>query len=333
MTGKTPQADLASRGVLLSRALASIGETVTVIGMTLATGGNSRETWTADARIGDDMRRVVLRCDPDAWIRPMEMEREIAGLRLAVRAGVPAPRILASSGKDGSNHATVDRPYVVTEFLDGTALARRIIRDEGLARARGKFAKQCGEILARLHGAAAMADGWRPYDPIEELREYLRRAAYPSPVLQGATRWLADNRLPPAPLVPVHRDFRLGNLMIATDGIVGVLDWETCQLSEPEEDLAWLCARSWRYGGANPVGGIGTLQELLGAYELGSGRKVDMARLHWWSVFAETRWGVAATVEQRPDSTPGDAMEQAATIRRGCRQEQNVLLELERFVK
>lgn len=329
MTGTTPQVDLAgARGLLLSRALSSAGsDAVTVLAMTLATGGNSRETWIASVRFGNQEKRVVFRCDPDAWIRPIEMQREIRGLQLAARAGVPAPRVLAAAGD-----ASVDRPYVVTEFLDGTALARRVIRDESYAQARGKFAKQCGEILATLHGAGAIAEGWQPYDPIEELREYLARAAYPSPVLRGATRWLAENRPPSVPLVPVHRDFRLGNLMIAPDGIVGVLDWETCQLSEPEEDLAWICARSWRYGGASPVGGIGRLEDLIAAYERVSARKVDMARFHWWSVFAETRWGVAATVEQRAGATHADAMEQAATTRRGCRQEYNVLLELQRFV-
>jgi aminoglycoside phosphotransferase (APT) family kinase protein len=343
VTGTTPQADLASaRGLLLSRALASTeGAPVSVLGMALAAGGNSRETWLADIRINNDARRVVFRCDPDSWIRPAEMQREIHGLRLAARAGVPVPRVLAANaglGDTGArassmSGADIGRPYVVTEFLEGTALARRVMRDDTYKAAREKFATQCGEILARLHGAAALAEGWQPYDPIAELREYLSRAAYPSPVLQGAARWLAEHRPTSMPLVPVHRDFRLGNLMITPEGIVGVLDWETCQLSEPEEDLAWLCARSWRYGGEKPVGGLGMIEDLLGAYERSGGRKVDMTRFHWWSVFAETRWGVAATIEQRAGSTPGDAMEQAATIRRGCRQELNVLLELQRYVK
>ena len=330
MTGTTPLADLAgARERLLSQALAATASgSVTVLSMTLATGGNSRETWIAQVRLGTSEQRVVFRCDPDAWIRPAEMRREIHGLQLAARAGVPAPRVLASS-----EVADIGRPYVITAFIEGTALARRIIRDAQYAQARARFATQCGEILARLHGAAALATGWQPYDPIAELKDYLARAAYPSPVLRGAVRWLSEHRPAAVPLVPVHRDFRLGNLMIDSTGIVAVLDWETCQLSEPEEDLAWICARSWRYGGVQPVGGIGSFEDLIGAYERTSARKVDLGRVHWWSVYAETRWGVAATVEQRTGSTAGDAMEQAATIRRGCRQELNVLLELQRDVK
>ena len=317
-----------ARDAMLSRALsARFGEAVQVLAMRLAPGGNSRETWISDVRIGGEERRVVFRCDPDHWIRPAEMRREIAGLRLAERAGVPAPRILVSTVEHDDG-----RPYVVTDFVDGTAIARRVLREPEFAGARSRFAAECGEILARLHGAPAVDSGFTAYDPIAELSAFVADAAYPSPVLKGATRWLADHR--PSPLAwrsPVHRDFRLGNLMITASGIAAVLDWETCQLSDPEEDLAWLCSRAWRYGSDRPVGGIGRLEDLLAAYERASGRPVDLARLHWWSVYAETRWGLASIARQRPGS-PGDAMEQAAIMRRGCRQEYNVLLELKRYV-
>lgn len=317
------------REALLSRSLAAaLARPVTVQAMMRAPGGNSRETWIADLQVGERAQRVVFRCDPDAWIRPLEMRREIAGLRLAAAAGVPAPRLLVSC-----EEVDVGRPYVVTDYVAGTTLARRVIRDPAFAAARAAFATQCGRILARLHAATGLAAGWEPYDPIAELHEYLARAAYPSPVFRGAVRWLEANRpAPPARLSPVHRDFRLGNLMIGADGIVAVLDWETCQLGEPEEDLAWLCSRSWRYGAPEPVGGVGGLEDLLEAYERERGAPVDRERLHWWSVYAETRWGVAGTVEQRA-GTPGDRMEQAAITRRGCRQEQHVLLELERYVR
>lgn len=317
-----------ARDTLLSRALAArFGPKVRVASMRLAPGGNSRETWIADVEIDGAPRRVVFRCDPDHWIRPQEMQREIGGLRLAAGAGVPAPRVLVSSAEHD-----VGRPYVVTDFVEGTAIARRVLREPEFSEARARFAAECGEILARLHSAPAGASALSAYDPITELDAFVADSAYPSPVLMGATRWLADHR--PAPrrsLCPVHRDFRLGNLMMTGSGVAAVLDWETCQLSDPEEDLAWLCSRSWRYGSDQPVGGLGRLEDLLAAYERASGRPVDLERLHWWSVFAETRWGLASIVRQRPGS-PGDAMEQAAIMRRGCRQELNVLLELKRYV-
>jgi aminoglycoside phosphotransferase (APT) family kinase protein len=319
---------LRAREELLSRALsAGVDVPVKVLSMKLALGGNSRETWISDVRVGVAERRVVFRCDPDYWIRPIEMTREINGLRLAERAGVPAPIVLASS-----EEIEIGRPYVVTKFVEGTAIARHVMRDENYAPARQRFARECGEILARLHGATSMAQGWMPYDPMDDLETYLSDAAYPSPALIGAIRWLARNR-PPAPLVasPIHRDFRLGNLMMSAAGIVAVLDWETCQLGDPDEDIAWLCSRSWRYGSALVVGGLGSMEELLDVYQRCSGRTVDPDRLHWWSVYAETRWGLAGIARRRAGSA-GDVMEQAAITRRGCRQEYNVLLELKRYV-
>jgi aminoglycoside phosphotransferase (APT) family kinase protein len=316
------------RREMLARALAvGAAAPVKVLSIKLAAGGNSRETWIAEVGIDGSARRVVFRCDPDQWIRPKEMRREIDGLRLAARAGVAVPAVLASSLE-----IDVGRPFVITEYIEGTTLARRVLRDDDFAAARRGFARQCGEILAKLHGAASLAQGWAPYDPIEELNRYASDSVYSSPVFQGARRWLLLNR--PAPRAvpsPVHRDFRLGNLMIREDGIVAVLDWETCELGEAEEDLAWLCSRSWRYGSELPVGGLGTMEDLFQSYERCSGRRIDIERFHWWSVYAETRWGLAGTVRQRPGSA-GDLMEQAAVARRGCRQEYNVLQELARFV-
>src|SRR5687768_1958936 len=117
-------------------------------------GGNSRETWICETTLHGAAKRVVFRCDPDHWIRPKVMRREICGLRLAAKAGVPAPRLIVSS-----EECDIGRPYVITDHVAGTAIARRVLRDDTYDRARRRFAAQCGEILARLHRAVADADG------------------------------------------------------------------------------------------------------------------------------------------------------------------------------
>jgi aminoglycoside phosphotransferase (APT) family kinase protein len=318
----------AARRELLGAALAKgLRAPVQVLSLQLAAGGNSRETWIAEVNLGAQTRRVVLRCDPDHWNRPLDMGREINGLTLAARAGVPVPRLLVSS-----RAVELERPYTVTEFVEGTAMARQIMRDAAYAPARAQFARQCGSILARLHAAREFAQDWAPYDPIADLEWHRANTDFPSPVLSGAIRWLERNRPPVAePASPVHRDFRLGNLMMQSTGIAAVLDWETCQLGDPVEDLAWLCCRSWRYGSDLPVGGLGSMSDLLDTYQGATGRVVEPERLHWWTVYAETRWGLAGMARQRCGS-PGDMMEQAAIARRACRQEHNVLLELKRYV-
>ena len=50
-----------------------------------------------------------------------------------------------------------------------------------------------------------------------------------------------------APCV-VHGDFRIGNMLYDEHGLTSILDWEGVHVGEPEEDLAWLCTRVWRFG-------------------------------------------------------------------------------------
>jgi len=318
-----PMSTLAQRRLpLIESALCYLPQ-MAIESLELAAGGNSRETWIVQVRRGDQLQKIVFRCDPDHWIRPLEMQREIAGLRLARAAGVPVPGLLLSS-----EEADIGRPFLITEYVQGTAIARRVLRDAEFETVRSNFAADCGRILARLHGAVDLAQDWPAEDPLEDLEKHRSMAAYPSPVLLGAMSWLGRTRpSSPARLSPVHRDFRLGNLMISSSGIVAVLDWETCHRSDPYEDLAWLCSRAWRYGGKQPVGGIGSLADLLSAYEEHSGAKVDRTRLHWWQVYASVRWGLASGARPRAGAA-GDALEEAGIARQLCRQEYYVLQEL-----
>lgn len=296
------------------------GHRPNIVSMTLAAGGNSRETWIFSAEEKGVERKMVFRCDPDHWIRKEEMEKEIAGLKLANAAGVPAPQLLFSS-----ENIEIGRPFVITSLVSGTAIPKRIVQEDTFASARHSFGAQCGRILATLHNALEFSAGWQGIDPIADLEFHRNKMGYRSPVLDGALSWLVRNRAPAIQLRPAHRDFRLGNLMVDENGIVAVLDWETCGLSDPHEDLAWLCSRAWRYGGQHPAGGIGELNDLIQSYELHSGRKVEEARLHWWSILAATRWGFASAARPR-GSQGGAAIEEAAIARQVCRQEYNVVL-------
>jgi aminoglycoside phosphotransferase (APT) family kinase protein len=49
--------------------------------------------------------------------------------------------------------------------------------------------------------------------------------------------------------VTVHGDFRSGNLLVGPDGLRAVLDWELAHAGDPAEDIGWLCAPAWRFGG------------------------------------------------------------------------------------
>ena len=74
----------------------------------------------------------------------------------------------------------------------------------------------------------------------------------------------------------------MGNLLVGTGGLRAVLDWELAHAGDPAEDLGWLCARAWRFGGAGHVGGFGDVPALLAAYAESGGEHISLDRLRWW---------------------------------------------------
>jgi aminoglycoside phosphotransferase (APT) family kinase protein len=264
-------------------------------------GGASRELWSLDLELGGERHALVLRRDPPGRVGESDRGLEFRLLRAAAGAGVPVPRVLFC---DPSGEVT-GSPCFLMERVPGETLARRLLRDAQFAVARRAMTAQLGATLARIHsldpGDPALAG--LPATPSDVLpgradvvatAERARTLALePHPVLELAERWLlaripARNRR-----TVVHGDFRIGNVIFDGEGLRSVLDWELAHVGDPLEDLAWLCARTWRFGNdALPVGGIGTREELVGAYEAAGGEKVDRTALRFWEVAANFRIAV-----------------------------------------
>ena len=76
-----------------------------------------------------------------------------------------------------------------------------------------------------------------------------------------------------------------------------MLDWELAHAGDPAEDIGWLCAPAWRFGGPGEVGGFGRLDDLLDAYREAGGGTVTPARVHWWQVYATVKWAVICALQ------------------------------------
>lgn len=268
-----------------------------VEGLRMLSGGASKEMWAFDL-VSDDgaAMPLVLRRQPagrrfSAQGLP-SVAAEAALVRLADGVGVPVPAVafeLPPGSPAGDGYAMAR--------IAGETVGGRVLKLPELAEARAGMARQCGEILARLHRATGYEDlnlrqsGAR--DELAALEERHRATGHDRPVFELALRWLEDNLPVEQTRVLLHGDFRNGNLVVGPEGIRAVLDWELAHLGPPVYDLAWLCVTSWRFQRPElPVGGFGTRGDLIAGYQSGGGAPIDRAELHAWEVFQTMNWGV-----------------------------------------
>lgn len=261
-------------------------------GLRRLSGGASQETWAFLC----GAERLILRRAPTgakASADAIGLEREAQLMRAAAAVGVPCPRVRhVLTREDGAGTG------FIMDFIEGETLGGRIVKSEALAPARPRLAYQCGEILARIHAVPGSACPPLPVRSartvLDELQAKCAREAWPRPVFDLAFRWLRDRLPGDVPTTLVHGDFRNGNLIVGTDGVRAVLDWELACQGDPMQDLGWLCTASWRFGGDLPVGGFGRREDLFAGYEAGGG-KVDAARVHFWEMLGSLRWGAICT--------------------------------------
>lgn len=274
-----------------------IGRPGTLHALEQLTGGANRSTLAFDAEIDDYRIPLIVQLgvdtpDPVAGIAPELCPSDQAHLMIeAAKVGVPAPPVRAIlDPSDGLGEG------YITERIAGETLGPRIIRDAKYASARHIMAGQCGAILGKLHSLdPAKVSFLMSQDPAQHLaahRAIIDRYDFPHPALELALRWLEDHLPRNARHTVVHGDFRMGNMIVGEDGVRCILDWELAQTGDPMADLGWLCVRTWRFGGKEPVGGFGTREDLFAAYERASGIPVDPEHVRFWEAFGNVKWTV-----------------------------------------
>jgi aminoglycoside phosphotransferase (APT) family kinase protein len=296
-----------------------LGEDVGIADVQRLSGGASRETWAFTA----DHRELILRRDPPGRPgAPGSMALEANAMRAAGRAGLPVPEVLVDD--DGTRLGTAG---LVMSRVPGETIARRILRDDEYAAARPVLAAQLGRFLGGLHAIdPAEVPGLEPVDTLATYWERYRDVPDVSPTFEAAYRWLDANRPEPSGEVIVHGDLRLGNVIVGPDGLRAAIDWELVHRGDPLEDLGWLCVKAWRFGAPLPVAGVGTIDQLVTAYESASGRTVDRDAFHWWLVMNTLKWGIGCMGQAWVHlSGAVRSVELAAIGRRVCEQEWDLL--------
>lgn len=288
-------------------------------GLTRLSGGASRETWIFEA----GGRRLVVQRQRPGDARDMAVEAAV--LRAVAAGGAPVAAVVASGTDPGGSS------FIISEAVAGETIARKIQRDAEFADARRLLPAQFGRALARIHSIdPTTVSGLVETDQVEQYRAVLDALGQPHPTFELAFAWLERHRPPSHRRTLVHGDFRLGNVIVGPDGLRAVVDWELAHLGDPMEDLGWLCVPAWRFGGSQPVAGLGDYQEMIDAYAAESGLEVDPETVRWWEILGTLKWGIMCIVQADAHLSGRERSHELAAIgRRVCENEHDLLLALE----
>lgn len=215
---------------------------------------------------------AVLRLPPPGArpVGPADIARQARIMAALQTAGLPAPRILASSPEpvlDG-------RPFVLMERVDGVRIEEAV----EVAPPRELVSRAFAAIRA-VHQLPAADTGLAGEHPVAVDAEVARwqalRARAPEELVREGAK-LEERLLEalPAPQAPVlvHGDYHLGNLLFRAGEVVAILDWEISELGQAALDAAALClvAVRERFGEPNPGAEAALpLDEMLAMAEAG----------------------------------------------------------------
>ncbi|MEW5988189.1 MAG: phosphotransferase family protein [Chloroflexota bacterium] len=305
-------------------------------------GGASQEIWQFDLMVADDhwqgARPLVLRWQQGGKIQAsaLDLAGEYTVLQAAYAAAAPVPRPYWYWPE------LLGRQALLMERVNGETIGRRIVTRPELAAARTQLPHQLGTALAAIHAIPyrntplqtllpGPAAGQTPAQfRLAQLTAELDRLGEPHPALELGLRWLRRREPePPAHLVVLHGDFRIGNVVVNQAGLVSVLDWEFSHLGDPAEDLAWPLLRAWRFGLDHlRFGGLSEPEPFWQAYEAAGGRPVDPTRVFYWEVMGNVAWAVGALNQAHRHLSGQQPSLELASLGRKCAEMELELLTL-----
>ncbi len=279
---------------------------VTVTEIQLLSGGAIQENWALDLMVQggpfDGVLQTVLRCDSATAGVAISHSRaqEFALLRTVFDAGVTVPQPLALCEQSD----VIGRPFFIMRRVQGSAEAHLLMKDRSLAVDRAALTRRLGRELALIHSIEPpvqsleflpLHDETPAMQRVHAYQVFLDQHPVPYPALEWGLDWLARHAPPSRVVALSHGDFRTGNYMVDAQGLTAILDWEFASWSDPLEDIAWFCAKCWRFGQTDlPAGGVGSREDFYAGYEAQAGLSIDQDAVFYWEVMAHMKWAIVA---------------------------------------
>jgi aminoglycoside phosphotransferase (APT) family kinase protein len=215
------------------------------------------------------------------------------------------------------DEAVIGAPFYVMERIDGVVI-RNELPDAFIGPERARIGHELVDALVELHAVDYNSCGLAAFGkPQGYLERQLRRwtgqleltlpLTRPLPELERVGEWLRANLPASPPATIVHGDYKLDNVLFATQAparLLAIVDWEMSTIGDPLADLGWMIS-FWREAedsgddvfadlhSVTATEGFGRRAELVERYASKTGR--DVSALDWYQVLAI--WKLAILLE------------------------------------
>ncbi|MET0986901.1 MAG: phosphotransferase family protein [Steroidobacteraceae bacterium] len=258
-------------------------------------GGYTKNTVLVHARdrSGNDVYFVIRAERPPSQLRfdASDVRDEFQIIELVEAAGIPVAHPIRLE----ESREFIGQPFIVTTRAAGRTYGAHT----GASEIPEAVVRSMVETLAGIHRIAlgslrsSPLTSWLQHDTLaENTKENVRRwraqpwlpKADASPALARLASWLMDNvsneNITPTLL---HVDYGPHNILAEADGVTAVLDWETCRIGDPAEDVAYLIQTTQ---------GSVAREDILAWYHRAGGAPISEYRLRYFDVFTLLKFTV-----------------------------------------
>ncbi len=210
-------------------------------------GGQSNPTY----KIITESKNLVLRRKPPGKLLPSAhaVDREYKVITALYDTDVPVPKTYGLCEDDD----VAGTAFFVMDFLDGDLFWDPMIPSM-TNRDRTEIYKNKNKTLAKLHSVDYIKIGLEDYGKPGNYvarqvsrwsKQYRASETDNIEAMNNLIDWLPKNIPDDDETTIVHGDYRLDNMILKNNEVVGILDWELSTLGHPIADFSYHCL-SWR---------------------------------------------------------------------------------------
>ena len=210
-------------------------------------GGQSNPTY----KITTDSKSLVLRRKPPGKLLPSAhaVDREYKVITALYQTDVPVPKTYGLCEDDD----VAGTAFFVMDFLDGDLFWDPMIPSV-TNKDRTEIYKNKNKTLAKLHSVdykkIGLEDYGKPGNYVARQvsrwsKQYRASETDDIEAMNNLIEWLPKNIPDDDETSIVHGDYRLDNMILKDNQVMGILDWELSTLGHPIADFSYHCL-SWR---------------------------------------------------------------------------------------